>query len=89
MSWQVRWHVSENDGADAVRDWRSGFKLARDLYGDTLLSVLVAVACEAVVNSAIAPHVPQYLSAREARELARTLQAAETQPDRLMTIVEG
>ncbi len=89
VSLQVRWHVSENDGADAVRDWRSGFKLARDLYGDTMLGVLVAVACEAVVNIAIAPHVPQYLSAREARELARTLQAAETEPDRLMTIVEG
>ncbi|MFN4033054.1 MAG: hypothetical protein ACK4ME_05435, partial [Fimbriimonadales bacterium] len=83
------WHVSENDGIDAVHDWRSGFKLACDLYGDILLSVLVAVACEAIVNSAIAPHVPQYLSAQEARELARTLQAAETQPDRLTTLVEG
>ncbi|MFN3689724.1 MAG: hypothetical protein ACK4UU_02230, partial [Fimbriimonadales bacterium] len=89
VSLQIRWHVSENDGIDAVHDWRSGFKLACDLYGDTLLSVLVAVACEAIVNSAIAPHVPQYLSAQEARELARTLQAAETQPDRLTTLVEG
>lgn len=85
---QIRWHISENDGLDAVRDWRAGFKMACDMQGDLVLNLLTGIACERTVHTPIAQNL-SFFSARESREIAHALVEAETRPDRIASVIEG
>jgi len=85
---RIRYAIALQDGQDAVRDWQAGFKLARDIQGDNLLSLLVGFACEPLVHAPIV-HQMDFFSAHECRQMAQTLTDSERQPDRLPSVIEG
>lgn len=85
---RIRWAIATQDGMDAVCDWRIGFKMARDIQGDWIILYLVGVAIEGLVHAPIIREL-DFFSARECRELARTLIDSECTPDRMGTLVEN
>ncbi len=85
---RIRYAIALQDGQDAVRDWQAGFKFARDIQGDNLLSLLVGFACEPLVHAPIV-HQMDFFSAHECRQIAQTLAESERQPDRLPSAIEG
>ncbi|CUU11222.1 MAG: hypothetical protein N2045_09770 [Fimbriimonadales bacterium] len=85
---RIRYAIALQDGQDAVRDWQAGFKFARDIQGDNLLSLLVGFACEQLVHAPIV-HQMDFFSAHECRQIAQTLAESERQPDRLPSAIEG
>jgi len=85
---RIRWAIATQDSTDAVHDWRIGFQMARDMQGDAMIPYLVGVAVERTIHAPIIREM-DFFSARECREIARTLIESERVPDRFPSVIEG